>query len=421
MEEREIDITLGTVGASATAFLKVADDGIGMDEASTREYIGTRYCSSQMYFRDSKNVQMKSYCKGETLKALASLSVEFRIFTTCAVTKINDRVSSAGKKETPCERKLTGNAPAKPRKRRKRDNYLEDSTVLQRSHQKPSSSAAATTTISTEKILRNNETFLFRSLPENTNFMKHTGTSVELFGLFHKHHVRLKQHQQMLKDGNHQVPWSKVRNCIQVLAMAYPHVTIRLYSTKRLTPDTVWAQSVSVTKIGPSFDIHRFSMHPLYTMAMKQRLLDLNGTGTGGDINKSSAFLRVFYSESCNSDMNQFTSNNLTNRDDRLAAVINARQESRKKWSVCGMLYEILLPSSNNCDGLPSTHKNNSKENGFIFVNGRFYRHQAALLDLVLNICHSYDSSKGNHRIFGKTTPLSAGDDNFFSLCLPMN
>jgi DNA mismatch repair ATPase MutL len=264
---------------------------------------------------------------------------------------------------------------------------LDDSTG-QRSQQK----APTTTTISMEKIVRDNEIFLFRSVP-NKNFVKHTGTSIELFGLFHKHHVRLKQHQQMLQDGNHQVPWSKVRNCVQLLAMAYPHVTIRLYSTKHPAPDTVWVQSASVAKIGPSIDTNRFSMHPLYTMAMKQRLLHLNH-GMDGDINNG-AFLRVFYSESYNSDDRQFSSKDLT-KDTRLAAVINSRQESRKKWVICGMLYEILLQPSNKCESLSST-KNTSKENGFIFVNGRLYKHQSALLDLVLNICHNHELSKGNH------------------------
>jgi hypothetical protein len=30
-------------------------------------------------------------------------------------------------------------------------------------------------------------------------------------------------------------------------------------------------------------------------------------------------------------------------------------------------------------------------------VNGRLYKHQSALLDLVLNICHNHELSKGNH------------------------
>ena len=206
----------------------------------------------------------------------------------------------------------------------------------------------------------------------------------------------------MVQDGNHQVPWSKVRNCVQVLAMAYPHFTIRLYSTKHAMPDTVWVQPVSVAKIGSSFDNHRFTMHPLYTMAMKQRLIDLNGTdGSRAEINNGT-FLRVFYSESYNNsgERGQLSSKVLS-ADRRLAAVINSRRESRNKWNVCGMLYEILSLSNNKSESVSSA-KNNSKENGFIFVNGRLYKHQAALLDLVLNICHCDNASKGNY-ILGKT------------------
>lgn len=415
-----IDITFGTTGggtagsSSAMAFLKVADDGIGIDEASTRQYIGTKNCSSQILFRDNKSAtdatadvaQMKNYCKGESLKALASLSIEFRIFTTCVVERSGEDgilSASAAQKETPCgggairRRNLLASAPEKPLKKRKRKSFLDESaSSIHRSQQKAPRAALVTSTMSTEKIVRNNETFLFRSFP-NTNVVKPTGTSIELFGLFHKHHVRLKQHQQMMQDGNHQVPWSKVRNCVQVLAMAYPHVTIRLYCTKNKTmPDTVWAQSTSISKIGPSlFDHQRFSMHPLYTMAMKQRLLDLNGMD-GADVN-SGIFLRVFYSESCNnsnnSDERKLSSKDFV-KDKTLTGVINSMRESKRKWNVCGVLYEMLHPSNSiTCESLSSIAKNNSKDNGFIFVNGRFYKHQAALLDLVSSICHCYDDS----------------------------
>mmetsp|Transcript_12225 Transcript_12225/g.22920 ORF Transcript_12225/g.22920 Transcript_12225/m.22920 type:complete len:976 (-) Transcript_12225:242-3169(-) len=415
---KAIDITFGTTGggaagsSSAIPFLKVADDGIGIDEASTRQYIGTKNCSSQIFFRDNKSAtdatadvaQMKNYYKGESLKALASLSIEFRIFTTYVVERSGEDgilSASAAQKETACgggairRRNLLASAPEKPLKKRKRKSFLDESanSIIHRSQQKAPRAALVTSTMSTEKIVRNNETFLFRSFP-NTNVVKPTGTSIELFGLFHKHHVRLKQHQQMMQDGNHQVPWSKVRNCVQVLAMAYPHVTIRLYSTKNTTmPDTVWAQSTSIAKIGPSlFDHQRFSMHPLYTMAMKQRLLDLNGMD-GADVN-SGTFLRVFYSESCNnsnnSDEHKLSSKDFV-KDKTLTGVINSMRESKKKWNICGILYEMLLPpNSTTSESLSSTAK---KDNGFIFVNGRLYKHQAALLDLVFSICHCNDDS----------------------------
>lgn len=391
---KEIRITVGTVGGgtgsvASNGYLKVEDDGIGIDEESTRDFIGTQHCSSQIFLNketgqpSNNNTDTDGLhysCKGETLKALACLSVEFRVATTSVVVKRIDDASCETRTPSCFGKGIS--VPARPRKRKYEQDYLDTTVKKERSRKKPDM------TCSMEKIVRNNETVAFRSIRNHDDIVKHTGTCIQLFGLFYKHHVRLRQHQ-VLQDASQAVQMGKVRKYIQILAMAYPHVTIRLYHIgKNTVQDTVWAQSDSVSKIGPMFDIQRLSMHPLFHVAIKQRLLDLHAKD---DTKKKGQFVKVFYSES-------FADGDVTSqvyaKDDRIVSAWNARKRftgSGQKWNICGILYEIqssVTFQNHDDDILPKS--GSSRDSGFVFVNGRLCKQHATLSEMVFNMCHSH-------------------------------
>ena len=66
--------------------------------------------------------------------------------------------------------------------------------------------------------------------PQNDNSSSTTGTRIKIHGLFHNHEVRRK-HDNLTSDlhSSKGAGIIKARNCIQILALAFPTVSIRLY------------------------------------------------------------------------------------------------------------------------------------------------------------------------------------------------
>ena len=189
-----------------------------------KNFIGTDHCSSGMEEEISSNLYggltgfLGRACtiRGESLKALANL---------CRKMCINSTVS-LGRRSHSHEHDLkhTRNMTIK----KNVDNKIVSGRDL---------------LVSSEKVIKEGESFSFqcsngKCVPKSEGRSSNqsislptTGTTVRLYGLFRKNLARRKHHD-MKKENTYQAEMVQARSCIQMLALAYPEVTLRLQHEK---------------------------------------------------------------------------------------------------------------------------------------------------------------------------------------------
>ena len=382
---KEINITIGTVknrtGGNST-FIEVKDDGVGIDEYSTREFIGTQHCSSIRFTQGAA-------CTGESLKALAALSGEFRIGTTCAKRRSDEhnfvhdmfQVNGGG----------FISAPSKPRKRLPcHDDSLRQNVNV--------------TTVSSEKVVRDGSTVAFQSTHNMS--AKGTGTSVQLYGLFHKHEVRLRHYQMKsasssTSEGLDHVNVGQARACIQILAMAFPNVSIRLFQTKSSEPDASWMRPTSSggdhlpSHLNATQDLSGPS--PQEIKAVNQRLIQLCGKQ---ELSKGT-LMDVFYTEESGyNTMQSIGSSSL--RLDRSTIESSNYHYTRSTSSQCRtesaarngqwIVYGTLLRNQNDMEA-EGVARNRIRQHELVFVNGRLSKHHSILADMIQRLCGAHAST----------------------------
>jgi len=375
----EVNVTFGSVkkqDRGMTSFLQVRDDGLGIEEESTREFIGTLHCSSITEGATSNhnvigNTNKFGSYRGEALKALAALSIEFRVQTTCAVFAA----------EQP---KLQGcliSAPSKSRRNLPLCNVsLNQSTQVE-------------ATVCSEKIIRDGEVFAFRSIKSKRPLCKSTGTSIQLYGLFHKHQVRLR-HYQLSSSSSHgvdQLHIGQLRSSIQILALAFPHVTIRLYNMKSDVPDTIWMQPTTLSNGGllntSAIDMNGLPSREIYRKAIKQRFASFSGI----EEVKTTAMLDISYSEGSQQRTGQRQPTSSSISKSREVASASSFASNVGRWEVCGVL--LQKPKDTGVETAPLA--NRMRQNELIFVNSRLLKHHTALADTIQKICTFHAPSLG--------------------------
>ena len=367
---KEVNVTFGTVNIKQGGdipFLQVQDDGLGIDEVSTRDFIGILHCSSVMGNRtlmDRDNT--RGLHRGEALKALAALSSEFQVETTWAQMTIPDEVQ----RNLSIRGGLTS-APSKPRRK-----FPVHNTSLRHSNQ-------VEATVFSAKNIRDNQVIAFRSVTNKTPSDLKTGTSIKLFGLFHKHQVRLRHHQLASSShGADQLHIAQVRSAVHNLALAYPYVIIRLYHTKSTDPDTTWMQSTSLLNddilYTPANNTNGFPSQSLYCKAIKHRFASLFDKEEMKKIN----VLDVIYAEGDQSMSQHPAALTSTLKSKRVMPSLSL---STKRWEVCGVLFQ--RPNNEESKSSPLSR---SRQNELIFVNHRFVQQHTALADTIQKICTLY-------------------------------
>ncbi len=400
---KEVIITIGTCTPTAnrqnvrvgrgglTTFMEVTDDGVGIDVDSCRDFIGTQYCSSNVFHagesmpRDAEgamHVRSADKCRGESLKALAALSVEFRVETTCSkpssTRKLRDREKH--QKGYNCKRALLS-APSKPRRQR---NYA--SSPLLQWHDN-NMMEDPSTYITSDKVVRDGQTIEFRSsIPSESS--KVTGTKIQLYGLFHKHGVRLIHHQKMKHassishsssssssiHSSDQFHIGQARAIVQMLALAFPNVCLKLYPTRSAEhPMATWERP-------PSFEYNSW----MTRKAMKERFLQFCGIHAR-DMSNVSMF-DVSFVEGSHEDRSLYVA---ASDHTRSVRKIDRSQfkyiktepgsNNHNMWSISGVL---IRKETNNCEDLETASQRNRQEE-VVFVNQRNLKNHYYLCDSI--------------------------------------
>lgn len=228
-----IDVSMGvakTQNHGRTTVLEIKDNGNGIDANAAEKMIGEMHCSSNASKMNQSEIERQfvhDSFKGETLKALAALSIEFRLMTA---SKVYDR-----------------------------DNHLINERSLAPSKRK--FSREGTRVMVCEKVIKEGASVSFKSstLPmtdspfrnsTRNDTQSYTGTLIKVLGLFHTFAVRKRHYNINSRShqdfSNDRAMLCQVRNCIQVLALAYPYVAIRLFTDKSShTPDLCWSNVCS--------------------------------------------------------------------------------------------------------------------------------------------------------------------------------
>lgn len=376
----EVNVTFGSVkkqDGCITSFLQVRDDGFGIDEESTREFIGTLHCSSITEGATSNqnligNANKIGSYRGEALKALAALSIEFRVQTTCAVFAA----------EQPKLRGCLISAPSKSRR------------ILPLCNVPLNQSTQVEATICSEKIVRDGEVVAFRSIKSKIPSSNSTGTSIQLYGLFHKHQVRLRHYQLSSSSSSHgvnQLHIGQLRSSIQILALAFPHVTIRLFHTKSNVPDTMWMRPTTPSNGGllntSAIDINGLPSREIYRKAIKQRFASFSGN----DEVKTTDMLDISYLEGRQQRTGLRHPTSLSISKSKDVATSSSFASNFGRWEVCGVLFQ--KPKDTEVESAPLT--NRMRQNEIIFVNSRLLKHHTALADTIQKICTFHAPSMG--------------------------
>ncbi len=370
-----VDVKVGMFRAQngPSTLLEVKDNGVGIDAKSTEKWIGMSHCSSSdsrrngLYDRGNTSTitTTQQSLKGETLKSLAALSVEFRISTSS-----RERIENEEEAEIRVFSMHT--APSAPSKSRKRKLTRESNS----SHVKQLGEL-----ITSEKVIRNGSIVSsFQSTRNHTLNLQSsdTGTTVQLYGLFHKFAVRKRQYEICSQSQNdkslNRIRMRQARSCIQVLALAFPNVSIRLYDTGSKNIDTCWNRA----------QIRNCS----YLESMKHRLKE----SLGGRLDPHHSMIDVQFSE----------------RSANLSRKFLTATKNRNGWSLQGVLCvsNLTKPSSYNTNGSMSERLTGSiSRNEFVFVNGKLSKQNASLGELIHKISRSI--MQGEHTSLCRNTFLA--------------
>ena len=379
----EVNVTIGHAtnsftGARNTAtMLTVSDDGIGIEEAAVQNLIGTHHCTtsksnSQNTF--SKQCRESSF-RGESLKALAALCIEFQIQSTRANLK----------KRHDNYRGLTS-APSKA----KRQSQTSNNSI-------PSALDIESFTTS-EKLIRNSKVVSFQSKLYSLESNIKSGTSITLSGLFHKHHVRLRQfqlqneHKGNGNDPQHHLRIGQVRSCLQELAFAFPHVTIRLYVQNELNckPDAVWLQTLPwerSTILEQSLCLGANSYRS-FCQLLKQRCARFDCVLSGGTC------LDLFYSEGekNRSGIDSTLTFPRSFHNGRIARAARYDSGSIQDWQVCGVLIYKEEKYDETEEALATP--NRSRQQEYVFLNNRPLKNHSSITDKIQKDLKNCSTSK---------------------------
>lgn len=372
----EVNVTIGhsissSTGARiASTTLTVSDDGIGMEEAAVRDLIGTHHCTSKP---NSQSIPVQfhqeSSHRGESLKALAALSIEFQIQSTRANLK----------KRHDSYRGLTS-APSKAKRSSHQTSFNNSIPALN----------DIESFTSCEKLIRNSKVFSFQSklFPSSIK----SGTSITLSGLFHKHHVRLRQFQLQNEhkgnDPQHHLRIGQVRSCLQELAFAFPHVTIRLFVQNELNckPDAVWLQTLPWERSTILESLH-LGVHSYrsFCQLLRQRCARFDCVVGGGTC------LDFYYSEG-DKNRNGVDSTLAFSRSFHGRIARSTRCTSSRDWQVCGVLIYKEEKFDEREEASPTP--NRSRQQEYVFLNNRPLKNHSSITDKIQKDLKKCSTSK---------------------------
>ena len=417
-----VDVKVGTVkfGNSTngrTTLLEVKDNGTGIDANSTQTLIGTEHCSSsyaQVGTRNENNheegrsnggdflVQHKTL-KGETLKSLAALSVEFRVTTASLIRKgTNSSVTSQKVMKESSQQRQRTFAPSKSRRRYRTDyasneeeEYCEPNVVV------------------CEKIIRQGKDVSFKSStckkrdspfvrtndPNKGNYC--TGTSIRVFGLFHGFAVRKRQYDistQSLHDMSvDRVKLNQARHCIQVLAMAFPNISIRLVDAVSDSVHVAWTPTSSLcsNRFPHSSQLlnHNTDFNNV-NKSIKNRLHQL----CGEKISSKCSFVDLSFTED---EQYQRSASLDVSYSVQSSSLSSSSSSSfpiplRSAWKIDGVICCIEAEK----DKSTSKLVNRSRQQELIFVNGLLSKQNFMLGDLIQQCFSSSSKYHGKFSIF---------------------
>ena len=412
-----VDVTIGTVRTqnevrATTTLLEVKDNGTGIDVHSTQNLIGVKYCSSHASSSsnnssrsssssnrgsrhidssrerngdgadDTSNHQVYESLKGETLKSLAALSVEFRITTASLVPKAkNERQKKNG-----ITQQSKTYAPTKLRKRKFSNDCCQNG------------GPKCSDVIVCEKIIKEKGNISFnksicksRDSPfaiwenraESNGQSSGTGTMIQVYGLFHSFAVRKRQFEinsnSTQNVSQHRIVLSQAQNCLQLLAMAFPHVSIRLFSSDVMSSqiESSWSTLSSTNPLS------LYNSHiSMCKNSIKHRLLQL----CGEKIISQGTFTDIDYLEGKKSSRKRQKFDNVkTSRSNSTML--------RSCWQIQG-----LLCCKEKGEEKVETNIDNSgtrsRQQELIFVNGKLLKQNSIVGDLIQKYIITTSSSK---------------------------
>lgn len=475
-----VDITIGTtkmkpIGGTVN-YIEVFDDGIGIDIESTRCLIGTEHCTSQPYrssqddtsgnsdenyktgikhkihtgpaLRSQDDDDANVSIRGESLKALAVLCIEMHVATASSIKRssctrtqggtqgyVKSKSNSNDGKEdysnlvSSCEKVIQNGVMASFK--------ISSSTIDTCCSSEIVPSYTPYSIASKRDIKQPNieNTSLLWSATSSMHRVKpfSTGTIVKLYGLFHRHSVRRRHYEMRLKSSRPTntddsiVGMAQARGCIQLLAMAFPKIVIRLFRVGSTVPDTAWNHGMQ-TPIQPqlnSLEIHNMNAEnfllPPYFLTTTQRCAEQNMIASntealrfrlnqlcGIDIMEQvSTTNYVFYVEKgvTYQDKDTLThfqtpqkksilrGNNMKIEELRLSRSGDSEYSllrpngdmstNRNSWTVSGLLCHRFKKNVVEVS-------NRIRQHELIFINGRLSRNHASLADIVQSVCSSY-------------------------------
>lgn len=362
----QVDVKLGTVNTQShgrTTMFEVKDNGTGIDAKSTQTLIGTKHCSTDLHGMNDVGANesyIRDSMKGETLKSLAALSVEFHVTTT---SKVREDVMKA----LEVNPSMTF-APTKLRKRKMSLASYRDEDQI------------GSKVIVCEKVIREGETVSFNSSvqTQTDSHIITTGTTIRVIGLFHNFAVRKRQYElstHSIQDiSNDRVLLSQVRNCIQWLALASPRVSLRLFSdASSSTVDCAWLNSNSTSLTTCKNDI-------------TQRIIQLCGE-------KATSNCSFFELNHVEDGASSRKSTGLTSLDHSKSSSHTNNTAIARSWTMKG-----VLCYKNASDCIPGMcaegMSNRSRQQELVFINGKLSKRSSALGDLIHRFASTIGSSK---------------------------
>jgi len=370
MNKTQIEKNLGGV-----LLLEVSDDGLGLEEVAIRDFIGTRHCSSTAGSFPAQSIAPR----GESLKAIADLCLEFRITSTYGILKtgdINDRSQAS-----------SASVLTAPSKKKRRDYGSENSISHLDDARKYSHF------VTSEKIIHDGTVLSFKSnihqVLENDGSTTHTGTVVQLIGLFHRHHVRQKQYLRNSSElstkgtdvADEGISCAKIKHCLQMLALAFPFVNFRFYPSSPPNPlPSVLGTHDYFEWLTHTTETHSAGgqtvCHKDWWSLIKFRFRQLVGVKFSKDAN----ILKIDFVENCE---NEALKEGYTNQG-------TLWYDEGTQWKVQGILH--LNPSHLECERCPR-----SRQYELIFVNHRLLRNSFMFADNIQSVCaQQYESQSWN-------------------------
>ena len=390
-----VRITLGRrrCNNDETFVLQVQDDGIGIDPNALKKYVGTVHCSSKypsishgsnrhkmVKFNDAS--QSKSVIqnrsdemsritegRGEYLKALSCLSIQLQIVTKCSSTYSQRKVNNGQNLQKKSRHSISSNEKAIVKSEKNiRDGITESfsSSIINNDASCSNKSLFSFYDGIIQDKNRNKEKVEHQEQQPNT-----TGTTVTIWGLFHRHAVRRRQYNLSLSQNASAIEksnFSHVRSCIRIMALAYPHIEFILENGKTGSIIASWPVASSQHLSNIKNTQEKSPTLASNISALRTRLKQI--CGEGDTITKKSCIIPIIYKESYVNETSLQKQHKKTNND----------------WTANGVLF---FP----------THLSNmkrSKQHENIFINRRIPMQASSLCTIIQDMVSSNSLLKGS-------------------------